>query len=87
MKEILEEEGLEVSLWDPKDSPYTILEQPLHLVPDAVRNIFFTFQFYYLSKLKSISRCGKKYFLYISVLLFKQFKINKSIYLHHLIVL
>ncbi|XP_063685856.1 quinone reductase-like [Bolinopsis microptera] len=35
MKEILEEEGLEVSLWDPKDSPYTILEQPLHLVPDA----------------------------------------------------
>ena len=56
MKEILEEEGLEVSLWDPKDSPYAILEQPLHLVPDAVRNIFFTFQFYYLSNLKSISR-------------------------------
>ena len=41
MKEILEEEGLEVSLWDPKDSPYTILEQPLHLVSDTVRHISF----------------------------------------------
>ena len=41
MKEILEEEGLEVSLWDPKDSPYTILEQPFHLVPDTVRYISF----------------------------------------------
>ena len=56
MKEILEEEGLEVSLWDPKDSPYTILEQPLHLVPDAVRNVFYTLHFYYLSKLTFIGR-------------------------------
>ena len=34
MAGICEAAGFSVSVWDPKDPAYSVLVQPLHLVPD-----------------------------------------------------